>query len=301
MNTKEGRRETPSPCSWRWNSKNCMATVFKITEKDFKRFSDLVYSSIGINLGPAKKELLRTRLGKRLRLLGIPNFSEYYRYVTEENRDELTNLFDAISTNLTSFFREQKHFDYLSSHVLPEIVDEKKRRGDWTLRVWSCASSTGEEPYSLAITLSEFLGAGSKWSAKILATDVNTEVLEKAVNGSYKEQRVEGMPKLLLKRYFLRGFGKSEGMVKMRREIRNMVTFRRLNLTVPRYPFRKEFDFIFCRNVMIYFDKYTQKQIIDKLYIHLRKGGYLFLGHAESLTGIDTDFTYIQPTIYRKL
>ena len=278
-----------------------MTTVFNLSDKDFKRFSDLVYTTIGINLGPAKKELLRTRLGKRLRMLNIDSFGEYYRYVTEENREELTNLFDAISTNLTSFFREQKHFDYLASHVLPEIVNEKGRRGDWTLRVWSCASSTGEEPYSLAITLSEFFGQGSKWSAKILATDVNTEVLARAEAGSYKEQRVEGMSKQYLKRYFLRGVGRSHGLVKVKNEIKNMVTFRRLNLTVPRYPFRKEFDFIFCRNVMIYFDKYTQKQIIDRLYMHLRKGGYLFLGHAESLTGIETDFIYIQPTIYRKL
>lgn len=275
--------------------------TFEIKDREFSLLSDLVYQTIGINLGPAKKELLRTRLGKRLRLLGIPTFKDYYRYVTEENKDELTNLFDAISTNLTSFFREQKHFDYLTHTVLPEIMEEGKRRGEWTLRVWSAACSTGEEAYSLAITISEFLGESSRWGVKLLATDVNTEVLEKAEKGIYKEGRVADISKSMLKKYFLRGEGKQKGMVKVKRELQNMVTFRRINLTVPRYPFRKEFDFIFCRNVMIYFDKFTQKQIIDRMYSHLKKGGYLFLGHAESLTGIETKFKYIQPTIYKKL
>ncbi|MDH3975014.1 MAG: protein-glutamate O-methyltransferase [Deltaproteobacteria bacterium] len=272
-----------------------------IKDREFNLLSDLVYQTIGINLGPAKKELLRTRLGKRLRLLGIPTFKAYYKYVTEENKDELTNLFDAISTNLTSFFREQKHFDFLTETVLPEIMAEGKRRGDWTLRVWSAACSTGEEPYSLAITLAEYLGESSKWGVKILATDINTEVLEKARHGEYKEARVADLSKIMKRKYFLCGEGRKAGMVKVKRELRHMVTFRRLNLTIPRYPFRKEFDFIFCRNVMIYFDKFTQKQIIDRVYRHLKKGGYLFLGHAESLTGIETDFKYIQPTIYKKI
>ncbi len=245
----------------------------ELKDKEFKLLSDLVYHTIGINLGDSKKELLRTRLGKRLRLLGIPTFKAYYKYVTEENKEELTNLFDAISTNLTSFFREQKHFDYLSGTVLPEILDERSRRGDFQVRTWSCACSTGEEPYSLAITLSEYLGASSKYGVKILATDVNTEVLDKATQGLYKEARVENLPKTILKKYFLRGEGKLAGYVKVKRDLQNMITFRRINLTAPRYPFRKEFDFIFCRNVMIYFDKYTQKQIIDKLYRHLKKGG----------------------------
>ena len=273
----------------------------ELKDREFKLLSDLVYHTIGINLGDSKKELLRTRLGKRLRLLGIPTFKEYYKYVTEDNKDELTNLFDAISTNLTSFFREQKHFDYLSETVLPEILDERKRRGDFQVRVWSCACSTGEEPYSLAIALAEYLGMSSKYGVKMLATDVNTEVLEKAAQGLYKEARVENLPKVILKKYFLRGEGKQAGYVKIKRQLQNMITFRRINLTAPRYPFRKQFDFIFCRNVMIYFDKHTQKQIIDKLYNHLKPGGYLFLGHAESLTGIDTEFKYIKPTIYKKL
>lgn len=272
-----------------------------LKDREFKLLGDLVYNTIGINLGSSKKELLRTRLGKRLRHLGISSFKEYYRYVTEENKDELTNLFDAISTNLTSFFREQKHFDYLRDIVLPEITAEGKRRGDWQLRTWSCACSTGEEPYSLAITLSDYLGESTRWGVKILATDVNTEVLDTAMKGFYKEARIEGLPKTMLKKYFLKGDGRQQGYVKVKNNIRNLISFRRINLTAPRYPFRKEFDFIFCRNVMIYFDKFTQKQIIDKLYHHLKKGGYLFLGHAESLTGIETDFKYIQPTIYKKI
>jgi len=275
--------------------------AFNIKDREFKLLSDLVYQTIGINLGPAKKELLRTRLGKRLRLLGIDSFKDYYRYVTEENKDELTNLFDAISTNLTSFFREQNHFDYLNETVLPELLDEGKKKGDWQLRVWSAACSTGEEPYSLAITLSDYLGQSSKWGVKMLATDVNTEVLGKAEMGVYKEDRVDGLSKIMLRNHFLRGEGNQLGMVRVKRYLRDMITFRRINLTSPRYPFKKEFDVIFCRNVMIYFDKFTQREIVDKMHKHLKKGGYLFLGHAESLTGIKTDFKYIKPTIYKKV
>ena len=271
-----------------------------ISDKEYSLLSSLVYDNIGIKLGTAKRELLRTRLAKRLRILGIPTFKEYYRYATDENREELRHLFDAISTNFTSFFRESQHFDFMVDNVLPGLVDEKRKEKRLSLRVWSAACSTGEEPYSIAITLCDHIDDAASWDIKILATDVNSVVLERAEEGVYKEERVKDIAKLMLKGHFLKSVHGRDGTVKAKRHLRDMIAFRRFNLTVPTYPFNKGFDFIFCRNVMIYFDKETQKRIVDNLYRHLRKGGYLFLGHAESLTGLDTPFQYIKPTIYRK-
>ncbi len=235
-----------------------------------------------------------------MRLLDIGTFKEYYRYVTEENRNELTHLFDAISTNLTSFFREPKHFDFLKEQVLPGLIEEKKKRGSIRIRAWSAASSTGEEAYSMAMTISDLLMEPRGWDVKILATDINTQVLKVAREGLYRDVRIQSLPKSVLSAHFLKGEGDKEGYVKVKRDIRDMVVARRLNLTAPRYPFKKEFDFIFCRNVMIYFDKATQRAIIDRLYHHLKKGGYLFLGHAESLTGHESPLVYVKPTIYMK-
>ena len=272
----------------------------ELSDKEFNLLSDLIYDVIGINLNDSKKELLRTRLGKRLRLLGISSFKEYFTYVTKTDKEELTHLFDAISTNLTSFFREIEHFNFLSSTVLPSLIEEKKSRREKTLRIWSAACSTGEEPYSIAMTVADALKLENGWDIKILATDISTKVIDKAVAALYPEARVNGLSKDMLKSYFLKGTGAQKGFVKVKRNIRNMVVIRRINLNAPRYPFKKEFDFIFCRNVLIYFDKVTQAAIISNLYHHLKKGGHLFLGHAESLTGIDTPFVFVKPTIYVK-
>ena len=274
--------------------------MFKLTERDFKLLSALVYHTIGINLGPAKKELVRTRLGKRLQALGISSFKDYYRHVTKVDQGELRHLFDAVSTNLTSFFREKPHFDFLANNLLPDLVEEKRKKGSSRIRGWSAACSTGEEPYSIAMTLSDYLGETARWDIRILATDINTEVLEKAETGVYSEKRVKDLPRVTLRSHFLRGDGGKQGYVKVKKDLQDMVVFKRFNLAAPSYPFKREFDFIFCRNVMIYFDKTTQKLIIDRMYAHLKAGGYLFLGHAESLTGIDTPFEYIRPTIYLK-
>lgn len=274
--------------------------MFILNDREFNLLSRLVYDNIGIKLGPAKKELLRTRLSKRLRALEISSFREYYKYATRENHKELNHLFDAISTNLTSFFREEQHFDFIVRHVLPGLIKERRKEKKLKLRIWSAACSTGEEAYSLAVMLSEFLDDISLWDIKILATDINTEVLAHAERGIYTEEKTKKISKKILKTYFLRGYGKKEGLVKVKKNLRDMIVFRRLNLKLPVYPFSNGFDFIFCRNVMIYFDKETQKNIIHNVYKHLRSGGYLFLGHAESLTGLSTPLVYIKPTIYMK-
>jgi chemotaxis protein methyltransferase CheR len=272
----------------------------EISDKDYNRISNLIYDVIGINLGDSKKELLRTRLGKRLRVLGIDSFDEYYTYVTKTNREELAHLFDAISTNTTSFFREIEHFNFLTSTALPALIEEKNKNNEREIRIWSAASSTGEEAYSIAMTVSEFLQFKPGWTVKILATDVSTKVLEKLTAGIYPEERISSVPLALQKKYFRKGTGENAGKVMVKDVIKNMVHPRRINLQVPKFPFKKEFDFIFCRNVLIYFDKPTQSSIIEKLYRHIKKDGYLFLGHAESLTGIKTQLKYVKPTVYIK-
>lgn len=274
--------------------------MFHLSNKDYHRISNLIYDVIGINLGDSKTELLRTRLGKRLRALGIDNFDEYYTYVTKTNQEELTHLFDAISTNTTSFFREIEHFNFLTSTVLPALIEEKKQNNDREIRIWSAAASSGEEAYSIAMTVSEFLKFPQGWNVKILATDISTKVLKKVEDAVYTEDRANTVPKVMLRKYFKKGTGENAGMVMLKDEIKKIVFPRRINLQASQFPFKKEFDFIFCRNVMIYFDKVTQTSVVDKMYRHLKKGGYLFLGHAESLTGMQTQLKYVRPTVYIK-
>lgn len=271
-----------------------------LSDEEFKLFSDLVYNAIGINLGSGKKELVRTRLGKRLRALKIPSFKEYYKYVTNENKDELTNLFDAISTNLTSFFREDRHFHFLSSKLLPNLVAEKKKKGDKTIRIWSSACSTGEEPYSLAITIAEYFKGQNDWDIKILATDISTKVIAVAEKGIYRADRLKTVPPQIIKTYFTKGDAENEGSYIVNDNLRKTVFIRRINLLAQSWPFKRNFDFIFCRNVLIYFDKFTQGKVVSNFFKHLQKDGYLFLGHAESLAGVNTPLVYIQPTIYLK-
>ena len=278
-----------------------MATsMFQLSEKEYKLLSGLIYDIVGINLGPSKQELLRTRVGKRLRHLGIPTFKEYYKYVTTGNQEELTHLFDAISTNLTSFFREKRHFDFLTEKILPGLIEKKKSEVGGAIRIWSSASSTGEEAYSIAMTIYSFLKNSPGPDIKILATDISTKVLDTAGKGVYREERVKNLPKNILNSCFLHGHGNMEGYVKVKQNIREMVVVRRLNLMSSVYPFKRKFDFIFCRNVLIYFDKGTQTRIVNKLYANLAQGGHLFLGHAESLNGVETDLSYVEPTIYQK-
>lgn len=272
----------------------------ELSKKEFELFSKLVYDNIGITLGEAKKELVKSRLGKRLRVLNIPSFKEYYKFVTEEDKEEIIHLFDAISTNKTSFFREKVHFDLLHSTVLPKLIEQKAEEGDKEVRIWCAAASTGEEPYTLAITLSEFLQNSTGWGVKILGTDISTKVLDIAERGIYPTESLNGLDKKLISNAFLKGEGEQHGFVKVKPALRKMVTFKRFNLLNEHYPFKKKFDFVFCRNVMIYFDKGTQSGIVSRIYDNLRSDGYLFIGHAETLMGIDVPFKYIQPTVYYK-
>ncbi|MDH5509588.1 MAG: protein-glutamate O-methyltransferase CheR [Nitrospinota bacterium] len=268
-----------------------------INDREFETFRELIYQESGIRLRDNKKDLLRQRLNKRIRALGLGTFSEYYKLVNEDrSRKELTELIDAVSTNVTSFFREIKHFEFLTEKAIPEILN-KKKNGPFEFRVWSAACSTGEEPYSMLFTLLENEGLTSKWNIKLLATDISTKVLQKAIKGSYPATKMDSLPGGLLNKYF----DLVDDDYVLKQKFRAMVNFRWFNLITARFPFKHKFDIIFCRNVMIYFDKPTREELIRKFTGALAPGGYLCIGHSESLANTSHELKYVQPTIYQKL
>ena len=269
-----------------------------LSDRDFRRFSALVYEKCGINLHDGKKELVRARLSKRLREGNFKDFKAYYRFLTEDKSgDELVRMLDAISTNLTSFFREKKHFDFLKETVFPSYVAEKRKSRK--LRFWSAGCSSGEEPYSLAIWLLDYFGESLPFDMKILATDISTKALAHAQRGVYPALRLANVPTLFPKKYFQLGFGSQEGYYRVKQSLKELIEFKRFNLMAP-FPFKEAFNVIFCRNVMIYFDKKTQQSLIDKLYESLSHGGYLLVGHSESLMSIRHKFRYVMPSVYHK-
>ena len=268
---------------------------FSITADEFHRFQELVYQQAGIALSDNKKSLIVSRLSKRLRELELPTFQSYYEYVVQsQDEEELTQLLDLISTNKTDFFREPTHFEFLKNQVIPTLVHTKH------IRIWSAASSTGEEPYTIAMTVYDAVENPEQWNIKILASDISTRVLAAAAKGIYEEERIKDLPKALISRHFLRGKEQQEGYVKVKPHLSKMVVYRRINLMEDRYPIRSSLDVIFCRNVMIYFDQQTQAALMAKFNRYLKPGGYLFIGHSESLQWVDHPFEYVGPTIYQK-
>jgi chemotaxis protein methyltransferase CheR len=266
-----------------------------LTDKEFELFKHLIYQQVGIKLDGAKKTLLVSRLGKRLRDLHLSSYQAYYDCVSGEGgEEELIKLLDLVSTNKTEFYREPVHFDFLRDQVLPEVQSSK------TLRIWSSASSSGEEPYTIAMSLSDAIPDINRWDIKILASDISTRVLAKASSAIYEEERVSQLPNDLVKRHFLRGKGPQAGKLQVRPQVARLVAFRRINLMDSTFPIRSQLNVIFCRNVMIYFDRPTQAKLMEKFFRYLRPGGYLFIGHSESLQWIDHQFTYLRPTIYQK-
>jgi chemotaxis protein methyltransferase CheR len=270
--------------------------ITQLTDKEFEQFQSLIYQQVGINLDAPKKTLVVSRLSKRLRELNLPSFQAYYDCVSREGgEEELIQLLDLISTNKTDFFREAIHFDFLKEKILPFLQKTK------LLRIWSSASSSGEEPYTIAMTLCDAIPDISRWDIKILASDISTRVLSKAASGMYEEERIRQLPKEVVLRHFLRGKGPQSGKYKVRPNVAKLVAFRRINLMDPTFPIRSPLDVIFCRNVMIYFDRPTQTKLMEKFYRYLRPGGFLFIGHSESLQWVEHQFTYLCPTIYQKI
>jgi chemotaxis protein methyltransferase CheR len=271
-----------------------------LSDQLFKKFSKMVYQKCGINLHEGKKELLQARLNKRLRATGVATYREYYDHITSDGNDnEIIHFLDSISTNLTYFFREPRHFEFLDDVLLPELV-KKKSLDSKRIRAWCAGCSTGEEPYSLAMCILSHLDGGRQWDFRILATDISTRVLETAMMGRYNMEKVQKIPDQLRHTYF-RKCADSNGQVQFEivPTLKQIVTFRRLNLKAE-FPFRGPFDLIFCRNVMIYFDKMTQQDLVQRMASYLREGGHLFVGHSESLTGLNHSLSYVRPSVYRK-
>jgi chemotaxis protein methyltransferase CheR len=272
-----------------------------LTDREFQLLRTLIFEKSGITLNDGKKELVRTRLGSKLRKGGFGSFKDYYNYVVDDRSgEELVTLLDAISTNLTSFFREINHFNYLRNQIVPEIMGNKRNDGAKELRAWSAGCSSGEEPYSLAFTLTDILRGERSWDVKLLATDISTKVLARAARGVYTEDQVKTVPNDMASKFLEKTVEDGDRLYRVRPEIKRLIQFKRFNLMTPTFPFKRGFDFIFCRNVMIYFDKPTQQVLINKFFGALAEGGYLLIGHSESLTGVQHRFKYMQPTIYKK-
>jgi chemotaxis protein methyltransferase CheR len=271
-----------------------------LSDREFRRFSALIHEASGIKLPPIKKTMLSSRLTKRLRALGMGSFSTYLEYVLSAvgREQEFIQLLDVVSTNKTDFFREPDHFAFLAEKILPEYLREGRglRR---RLRVWSAGCSSGEEPYTLAIVLSEFAASNPGFDFSILATDISTRVLADAERAIYSNERLASVPKYLLHRYFMRGHGRQRNFHCVVPELREKIAFRRLNFKED-FNLDRPFDIIFCRNVLIYFDRLTQGALFEKLYRQLASGGYLLIGHSESLEGFHERMCRVAPTVYRK-
>jgi len=267
---------------------------------EFRKFSGLVRAQSGIHLETKKRDLLQARLGKRMRALSLTSFWDYYeRVLSDETGEEMARMLDAVTTNKTEFFRENKHFILLSQRVLPELLAGAAQRADKTLRIWSAACSSGEEAYTLAICAKE-ASVGTQVKVKILATDLSSPMIRKAVAGIYPKEKVRGVPPVLLEKYFERA-GRGEGRVYRAGEnLREILHFHRFNLNDGAFPFRNPFDVIFCRNVMIYFDQAVQQGLVTRMAGALRKGGYFFTGLAESLLAVKHPFKPVAASVYWK-
>ena len=275
-----------------------------VSEADFTRVCDAVYRHCGINLRDGKQSLVHARLAKRLRASRFESLTEYLDQVlADAGGREFTALIDALSTNLTSFYREPDHFRFLVDTALPQVLSRKAARGDRRLRLWSAGCSTGEEAYTLAMTLLDSPALSDRSAAsmdvKILATDISTNVLRTAWQGFYAAERLDTLPAGYKARFFRPAVDDDERGFTVAPDIQQMIAFRYLNL-MEEWPFTGPFDFIFCRNVMIYFDKPTQQRLVNRFHDVLAPGGVLFTGHSESLTGVDHPFRYIRPTVYGK-
>ena len=264
---------------------------FIFTTADFQRISKLIYEHAGISLAPTKQEMVYSRLARRLRVRGLATFADYLSLLDNRDEPEWEAFVNALTTNLTSFFREPHHFAELTRFL------ERRKRAQQPVSIWCCASSTGEEPYSLAMTAVEAYGSFTP-PVTIVATDLDTSALDKAAAGIYAEERVAKLRHDQLQRFFLKGTGSRAGSVRVRKELRELVTFRQVNLLDAQWPVRGPFDAIFCRNVMIYFDKPTQRKVLEKLAPLLVRDGLLFAGHSESFLHSADVFRLRGNTVY---
>lgn len=270
---------------------------FVFTAAVFDKVRSLVKEKTGIVLSDGKQDMVYGRLTRRLRALKLPDFESYIKIIESNDEEELVHLVNAITTNLTSFFREEHHFGYLKSKVFPALME--KNAATRRIRIWSAGCSTGEEPYSIAMTVKEFFPPGSDWDVKIIATDLDSNVVDTGKKGVYPLSRVEDVSKEYKKRWMRRGKGDKSDFVKMSSELQELITFKQLNL-LEGWPIKGPIDIIFCRNVVIYFDKDTQKVLFDRYADTLADDAHLFIGHSENMFNVCDRFESLGHTVYRK-
>jgi chemotaxis protein methyltransferase CheR len=271
------------------------APEIALSDREMDRIVRLVYERSGITLHHGKRALIVARLHKMLKAGGFRSFSDYVRHVeTDHSGQQLSVLIDAISTNHTSFFREDEHFRYLAARVVPPLA-----AADRPLRVWCAACSTGQEPVSIAVTLMDTLPAAQHGRLRLLASDISTRALKTATAGVYPLRVADGLPQPVLRSYFERGLGADDGKVRVRAHVRRAIEYRRLNL-IEIDSLNEIFDVVFCRNVMIYFDKVVQQRVVSMIERHLAPGGYLFIAHSESLNGLSHELKWMAPAVYQR-
>jgi len=273
----------------------------ELSQDDFNKLSAFIYHESGIKMPPVKRIMLQSRLQKRLKQLKINSFKEYCKYVFSKEglNNEIIHMLDVVSTNKTDFFREPVHFDFLTSNILSDLTSNG--RGSKFINIWSAGCSSGEEPYTIAIVLFEYLAMHPNFDFSILGTDISTVILQKAIDAVYKVDRVEGIPYDLKRKYMLRSKDTENPSVKMNALLRSKTRFERLNFMDDYYPLKDTFDIVFCRNVLIYFDHATQEKVINKICTKLKPGGYFFLGHSESVLNMSVPLHQIKPTIFQRI
>ncbi len=274
----------------------------EMSEAIFGRFSTFIYDNCGVKMPPVKRTMLKSRLTKRLRILGIRSFADYYDYVCspEGMNAELVHMIDEVTTNKTDFFREPAHFDFLIQTAVPTILNLRRVSEFSKLNIWSAGCSSGEEPYTLAMVLADYF-ENRPGDFSILATDISTRVLAKAKKGIYTKPVIQPVSHKFRQKYLMRGKGSLEGFSRVVPELREKVSFQRLNLLEGRdFGLKQRMDMIFCRNVIIYFDHPTQKRLFEKYYKQIISGGFMFIGHSETLNNINNDFVPATSAVYRK-
>lgn len=276
-----------------------MNGLIKISDDEFRLISELIYEKFGINLSEKKKSLLVGRLNKHIKNLGLKSFREYYDEIINDTTNvSLLSMIDRVTTNHSFFYREKDHFEYLLNKALPDIIEKIKRKGGNDLRIWCAGCATGEEAYTLSMIANEFFGYKiNQWDVGILATDISITSLEKAKQGIYFIDKILNLPESYIQKYFIE---RDNDNYKIADELRNKILFKRLNLMNENFPFKGKFHIIFCRNVMIYFDRVTKDELIKRLNDYIYDGGYLFIGHSESIDRKTIPFEYIQPAVYKK-
>ncbi|MBU0517730.1 protein-glutamate O-methyltransferase CheR [bacterium] len=276
-----------------------VSELIPISDREFRLLTDLIYQRFGINLDDQKRSLVVGRLNKVLRKLGFTNFQDYHHYLmTDKTGEAQDTLINRISTNHTFFWREHDHFELLRDKVLPEVTQFLKSTNRRDLKIWCPGCSSGEEPYMLAMLAAEHFGKElGMWDVGILATDISACVLNRATEAVYSEENVSHLPIIYKRKYMLK---QPDHTWRVSDKIRKMVMFRRLNLMRDSYPFKKKFRLIFCRNVMIYFDRETREALVGRFSQYMEEDGYLFIGHSESLSRTNSYYKYVQPAVYQK-